>query len=104
MNYTNDELNSLIIEWIEINQKKNSHARKQEYEKAVITRDNERIIERKIIHLSNLSNIDSFHVRVHVRNYAKAYLENIHGIDLDGIDLDNIKETIREIKLNKLGI
>jgi hypothetical protein len=98
MSYT-EKMNNLVIDWIEVTEKKKYHIKRQEYEYASRTRDNQRIIERKINEIIGEEyNSNGFN------DYIKKYLADKHGIDWDKINLDNIKETIREIKLNQLGI
>jgi hypothetical protein len=96
---SSEKLNNLICSWLEINAKKLKAIENQYYEKAAFARDDERAIELMIVDECDIVNSTS-----DVKSYIKHYLTNNHGINYDEIDMDNVKQSIRQIKLNQLNI
>lgn len=98
---SDEKLNGLIIEWLEVNCEKLDHINNQRYEGAAFARDKERTIEDKILKLDKSA---SWNEKFTISDYMKKYLSEKHGIDYNDIDMYNIKESIRQIKLNQLNI
>jgi hypothetical protein len=95
----NEKLNNLICSWLELNAKKLDAIENQYYEKAAYARDDERTIERMIVDECDIVNSTS-----DVKSYVKHYLVDKHGINYDELDINNVKQSIRQIKLEQLNI
>lgn len=98
----NEKLNNLICQWLELNLKKLHAIENQHYETAAYARDEERQIEYKICDIANLDT-DSSSSSAEIRKVATQYLSEC-GINIDDINKDNVKQSIREIKLKQIGI
>lgn len=97
----NEKLNSLICQWLELNLKKLHAIENQHYEKAAYARDEERQIEYKICDIANLDTDSSSSAEI--RKVVTQYLSEC-GINIHDINKDNVKQSIREIKLKQIGI
>ena len=93
----NEKLNNLICQWLEINLRKLHAIENQHYEKAAYVRDEEREIEKQIVEVSDL--IDNSSIRKMVGEYLSK-----SGINIEDINVFNVKQSIREIKLIQIGI
>ena len=98
----NEKLNNLICQWLELNLKKLHAIENQHYETAAYARDEERQIEYKICDIANLDT-DSSSSSAEIRKVATQYLSEC-GINIHYINKDNVKQSIREIKLLQVGI
>ena len=97
----NEKLNNLICQWLELNLRKLHAIENQHYEKAAYARDEERKIEKKIVELANLD-CDSNSSK-DIRKMAGEYLDKC-GINIKDINVFNVKQSIRELKLIQIGI
>lgn len=96
-----EKLNNLICQWLELNLKKLHAIENQHYEKAAYARDEERKVEYKICELANLDTDSSSSAEI--RKVATRYLSEC-GIDIEDLNIMNVKQSIREIKLLQIGI
>lgn len=96
-----EKLNNLICQWLELNLKKLHAIENQHYEKAAYARDEERKVEYKICELTNLDTDSSSSAEI--RKVATRYLSEC-GIDIEDLNIMNVKQSIREIKLLQIGI
>lgn len=87
----NEKLDSLICDWIKVKVIKLDAIHHQHYENAALSRDKEKVIEDKILNILGDVNINDY---IHFK----------YGINLYNMNIDNLKETIRDLKLNLIGI
>lgn len=102
------EFLNLLIDLLEVKEKKLSAIRSQRYEDGAILRDQERILERMVY--EKIRGRDKNWEVFDYKSYDVAisdYLSEKYGIEYNsssGLYHDSLKVLIREIKLKELGI
>lgn len=96
----NEKLNNLICQWLEVSLEKLHAIKNQRYEEAAVNRDEERKIEYQICEVYGLDVDGSY---PEIRKVVAKYLSE-HGINIEDINVFNVKQSIREIKLAQIGI
>lgn len=97
----NIELNKTLTRIYEIKEEKNSVVRSQQYEKAAKLRDEERTLERKAYCILFDTTDDSYDWAKYEDGIIKYLKENY---DIDYHSINSLKQMMRIIKLDDLGI
>ena len=102
MSMYNEKINNLIFELFDIKYEKGLVVKKQQYENAARLRDDERKVEDKLYSVIFPKNSD--YNRIDLEEWLTIYLKDNYNIVYDRYAIENLKLTIREIKLKQLGI
>ena len=96
-----NNIDGLILEMLEIKQQKNIVVQKQQYENAANLRDKERDIEKNIF---SMVFPDEEHDYVSFGTWLRSYLLERFGIEYNYDSVQLIRQIMRQIKLDELGI
>jgi hypothetical protein len=95
-----ENINNLMFEFFDIKYQKSLVIKKQQYEKAAMLRDSERKVGGKLFDAIFTKQPHDWKL---LDEWLNIHLKDNYGLDYND-DIDNLKLTIREIKLKQLGI